>query len=289
MRIPWALIAVAKHRLAQFLALGAIIFAVTPRPDGEREIALTRAYLGRLERAESAKKGHASPAEVDERAIEDELLYREGLRIGFDKNDGVVKQRLIQKALFFAEELKGAADMPSDEELRRFYLLTRPTWKKPARHHLRQIFMKDESPLVALKKSLEDGTETEARALRLGASSPIPPELTLGEDELARTLGADFVAALASSQNARWIGPIRSAYGWHLVERLEDAPADVALFEEVKDRVREVYMTKRREDAVSAFLADAFHRYRVTIDGERVLAIAPQHRLAFRVEESGED
>ena len=53
--------------------------------------------------------------------------------------------------------------------------------------------------------------------------------------------------------------------------------------------MKEVYLTKRREDAVAEFLTKAFERYRVTIDGERIASIAPQHRLAFRVEESGED
>jgi hypothetical protein len=290
----------AKNRVLQFLVAGSVIFALTPRPESSRDIALTRENLGRLERAEASKRGNVGKGVVDERAIEDEVLYREGLRIGFDKNDSVVRQRLIQKVLFFAEELKGAADPPSEADLRSFYLDTRPTWKRSARHHFRLVFMKERAPLDALKRALDDGTIDRTRAFTMGDPCPVPREITASEDELARTLGAIFARELTLSYQARTLtsnetprshyqGPIPSAYGYHLIEAIDDVPAEIAPFEEVADRVREAYLVKRREDAVSEFLTDAFRRYRVTIDGERIESINPQRRLALRVEESGED
>jgi hypothetical protein len=280
-----------KNRAVQFLALGSLIFLLTPRPETSRDIALTRQYLGRLERAEAAKKGRAEESAVDERAIEDEVLYREGLRIGFDKNDAVVKQRLIQKVLFYAEELKGAAEPPSEADLRGFYLLTRPTWKRPAHHHFRQIFMKDRAPLEALEKRLNERSVDPSTAFKMGDPCPIPRELTAFEDDLKRTLGEAFVEelSLAKGSTSPYFGPIASAYGYHLIQALGDAPAEIAPFEEVEARVREVYLTKRREDAVNEFLVAAFRRYRVSIDGQPVTSISPQHRLSFRVDESGED
>jgi peptidyl-prolyl cis-trans isomerase C len=284
MGIKRGIASLARHRLVQFAALGSLIFALTPRDRASREIALTSAELDRLLRAEGSKRGHADAALVDERAIEDEVLYREGLRIGFDKSDAIIRQRLIQKVLFFAEELKGAGDPPSDDELRRFYALTEPTWRKAGLVHLRQIFMKKRAPLEALRPALE---RKEAVAFAKADAGPLPQDLTVTVDELARLFGADCVRDLEGG--SRILGPLQSAYGFHLIEVVDTVPGSIAPFEEVRDRVREVYLTKRREDAVSEYLKSAFSRYRVTIDGETVATISPVHRIAFRPVESAED
>jgi hypothetical protein len=45
-------------------------------------------------------------------------LYREALRLGLDVGDPIVRQRLIQKVLFVAEDLGGATRTPREAEPR---------------------------------------------------------------------------------------------------------------------------------------------------------------------------
>src|SRR5215472_690683 len=76
--------AIAHSRLAAFAAIGGLLFAVTPRPASTRDVEIDRASLRSLEAAEARRLGAArlSPEEasqVDARAIEDEILYREAL------------------------------------------------------------------------------------------------------------------------------------------------------------------------------------------------------------------
>ena len=103
---------VVRSRLVHFLLLGGLIFAVAPRPEPRRDIAFDTAAFDDLQRAQAQRLGvpvlEARDAEeVRTRAIEDEILYREALRLGFDKDDNVVRQRLVQKVLFLAEDLAG--------------------------------------------------------------------------------------------------------------------------------------------------------------------------------------
>src|SRR5579862_2136222 len=99
---------VARNRLLQFLVLGGLIFAVAPKPPSSSRINLTRTYLDTL-RANQAARVHAGAlsesegAEVDAKAFQDEVLYREALRLGLDQGDVLVRQHLIQKTLMLAE------------------------------------------------------------------------------------------------------------------------------------------------------------------------------------------
>jgi hypothetical protein len=280
------------NRVVQFLSLGALIFFIAPRQETSRDIVLTRETLDALERAQADKRGRVDALEVDERAIEDELLYREALRIGFDRNDPVVRQRLIQKVLFLAEELEGAADPPKDAELERFFASNRARWLKGARYHLRQVFLKDEVALEALAKRIETKEISDAELRRLGDPCPMPREIAATIEELAAWFGRDFAEQIArrgTSETARSTWIARSAFGSHLVTLEGIDPGRMAAFAEVKDRVREVYVTQRREDAIARYLEKAFGRYRVSVGGSRIASITPLRRLAFRTESSGED
>ena len=93
----------------------------------------------------------------------------------------------------------------------------------------------------------------------------------------------------ASSPQGEWIGPVPSAYGYHLVRVLSRTEARLPELPEVRNAVLEAFSLTRREKATSDFLEEAFHRYRVEIDGRRLTHFTPSHRTAFRGVASGED
>src|SRR5262245_9322683 len=100
----------ATHPLVRFLAIGAVIFALAPRRDDARHVAIDASTLGALEQAQAARDGVPALSderrrEVDARAIEDEVLYREGLRLALDRNDPLIRQRVIQKLLLLEEDM----------------------------------------------------------------------------------------------------------------------------------------------------------------------------------------
>jgi hypothetical protein len=264
------------HRLLQFALLGGGIFALAPSSKTSGTIELGRAHLAALTEAEARKPGRRTPdpQQIEERAIEDEILVREARRLGLDDNDAVVRQRLIQKMLYVAEELEGAADPPTPKELRGFFDSTREEWRRPERVQLRQIFARDPEALRS------DPPRPEA--------SPIPGELSETPSGLRAALGNEFalgVAELLPGQR----GLVRSAFGWHLVDVVSRSPEGPASFEDVESALRSVYLVRRRERAIARYLDQAFTRYRVTIEGRPVPSIHPGGRLAVRSESSAED
>jgi len=279
---------VAGSRLVQFLVIGAAIFAVAPRPKSAYDIEIKGERLAALHAARAQKSGGPdlggkADEEVDQRELEDEILYREGLRLGLDKNDGIVRQRVVQKVLFLAEELEGASTPANEEDLRAFFVANQTAWAVPARIHFRQVFAHDSSVFTTWAA----GSRTDDPPP--GEPSPVGAELDEGLDRVESTLGADFANAVAAAPEGEWVGPIRSPYGYHLVRVLSHAPPRLPELAEVRNRVVEAFSLTRREKATADFLEDAFRRYRVEIDGKRLTAFKPSRRTAFRSVQSGED
>ena len=278
---------IVKHRLFQFAVLGGLLFAVAPAATSPERIEVASARLAALRAAEAARTGGALPEakaeEVDQRAIEDEILYREGVRLGLDRNDGIVRQRVVQKVLFLAEEIGGASRPADEAALRAFFEANRDRWAKPEQTRFAQVYQHRREALAAWASGGQVGEPP------VGEASPVPAEMDAGRDRIASTLGTGFAEALASAPVGRWSGPIASAFGWHLVRVLERRAARPARLEEVRPAVVEAYGVFRRQEAVATFLKGAFSRYDVEIDGKRLDRFTPSQRVAFRPVASGED
>ena len=71
--------------------------------------------------------------------MREEVLYREALKLGLDRDDTVVRRRLQQKMEFVGDEL--AAAEPGEAELQAFLAANRDRFRAPERWSFRQVFM----------------------------------------------------------------------------------------------------------------------------------------------------
>ena len=275
------LAAIARHRLFQFAAIGGALFAIAPKPETPNKVSIQGERLGALRAAEAKRHGGSKLApekarEVDQRAIEDEILYREGVRLGLDRNDGIVRQRVAQKVLFLAEEVGGATRPASDAELRAFFEANRARWKLPERATFTQVYAHEAKDLA--------GDEPPE-----GEPSPVAREMKGSRAEIAQRLGAAFADAIAKAPEGAWSAPIASPYGFHRVRVTKREPAREATLDEVLAAVIEAERVHRKQEAIARFVKAAAARYQIEIDGKPVTGFEPSRRIAFRMEPSGED
>jgi len=285
---PSWLARLAGSRLAQFAILGGLIFAVTPHREADRDIAFDSATFAALEAAQTQRMGRAALAPGDAenvrtRAIEDEILYREALRLGFDRTDNVVRQRLIQKVLFLAEDLAGVSRAPTEAELRAFFDANRAQWTRPARVRLIHVYAgSGRRDWLAARRAevtaLERAAPGEPPAV--GDAFGLPRAVDATVDAVASQYGEPFAAAVFAMPTASWSEPLPSKFGWHLVKVLERREAGPAAFEDVRGELSLVHLVARKQRAARDFVRRAAERYRITIDGEPVLALPPSDRMA---------
>jgi peptidyl-prolyl cis-trans isomerase C len=288
---PWVRRALS-NRLVLFLAIGGLIFAFAPPGPLPSHITLSPAYLASLH-AERASREHVralesrAAEEVDARAVQDELLYREALRLGLDQGDLLLRQHLIQKTLILAEDLGGASRAPTDAELRTFYEETRSRWMRPGRVHFVHAFASTREGAERLEEPVR--TQSGAGAPSVGDAFPTSRDVRATLEKVRADFGTEFEAALASQPLLQWSDPIPSKYGWHLVKVLESEPAGPASFEEVKDRLVLDCSVARRQRAIQQFIDKAMSRYRVDLGGKPLSGLPPARRVGIRSEPSAED
>jgi hypothetical protein len=283
------------NRLVQFLSLGGLLFIVTPSSESPHHIDLRRQHIAALQAAQATRLGSdtlpaSQASEVEVRAIEDEVLYREALRLGLDQSDPLIRQHLIQKVLLLAEDLGGAGREPTEAELRLHFEETRERWVMPGEVRLIHIFASEPKALAALSPQLQAHEASAPEAIPpLGETFPLSRDVRSPRPRLAAEYGPEFTQAVWALPLGSWSEPVASRYGWHRVKVLSRTESRPATFEDVRLELVLDFAIARRKRVVSQFVARSFERYTLTVDGVPMPPPAPTGRLGIRTEASAED
>ncbi len=136
--------------LLHFLLIGLVLFGVyayTNRGrigiESPRQIVLSLDEL-RTMTAYFESQWHRPPTPQEFQAmvedkIKEEVLYREGLVMGLDKGDTIVKRRMAQKVQFLAEDV-AAAHEPSTAELKAWFEKNTEKFALPSRYSFRHVY-----------------------------------------------------------------------------------------------------------------------------------------------------
>jgi peptidyl-prolyl cis-trans isomerase C len=293
-----------REPLVHFAALGALLFAlwrlVQPSPgsqDGAASAATPAAAVSRTVNVtardvETLEAGFGAAwkrapdagelADLVEAFIGEELLFREGMALGLDRDDAMVRRRVIEKATMLARPSAPAAE-PTADELRRWYELYPHRFRQPGSASLEQLYFdarRHADPQAAARAALGRLAGQPAGApppAGVGDSFVLPGNLSgRSEMQLAHLFGAEFAAAVMAAPLARWHGPVRSTYGFHLVRVSRREQARMPPFAEVEKHVRADWLTTETR-GVRAAARNLSPRYRVELTG---LPEATRARLA---------
>ncbi len=256
-----------REPLVHFLLLGALLFAVYHYVQPERgagpsskQIQLTLDDLNQLNLYFQAQWRRPPTPEEFRRLVEDkvqeEVLYREALAMGLDKDDTIVKRRMAQKMQFLAEDV-AAAHQPTTAELKAWYEKNSNTFALPKRVSFRHVYF---SPDRRGQRAQDDANkalarlagEPEGSKLASSLADPFPFQEYYGDlssAQLAKDFGPGFARALFGLKSGAWQGPIESGYGWHLVFVDTAIPGRVPAFEEVEQDVKTAWLGNQKQEA----------------------------------------
>src|SRR5208282_6285844 len=133
-----------------FLLIGIAVFGVysyTHRGRGgfesSRQITLSLDELRQMD-TYFESQWHRQPTSAEFQAmvedkVREEVLYREALAMGLDKDDTIVKRRMAQKMQFLAEDV-AAAHEPSTAELKEWFAKNAGRFSLPGRVSFRHLY-----------------------------------------------------------------------------------------------------------------------------------------------------
>ncbi|MGD8417191.1 MAG: peptidylprolyl isomerase [Pseudomonadales bacterium] len=264
-----------KDPLTIFLLFGMLIF-VAQRflgggDAGDYRIDVTIGQQNRIMDQWQAQMGRPpTPDEARgllEQWLKEEILYREAKKLGLDRDDTIIRRRLAQKLTFLNEDLANA-DEPSPAELAAYFEAHAADYRIPDRFSFEHRYFSNDR---------RQDAEADARAALDDPDAAGDPFILQNRyvdrsaREIADLFGTGFARALSeldADQPDVWQGPVRSAYGWHLVRITGRAPARDPLLSEVSDAVRRDLRQARRVEANDRFYQSLRERYEVHLDAE---------------------
>jgi hypothetical protein len=187
--------------------------------------------------------------------VQQEILYRQGLALGLDKDDTIVKRRMAQKMEFLSEDV-AAAHEPTSDELRKWFAKNSRDFALPGRATFRHLFFGFDQ---RGQKAQTDADSTLVRIAGLPEDSPIAKSQAdpfmfqnyyadRAPEQLAKEFGPDFATAIFKLKTGSWQGPIESAYGWHVIWIESITPGRIPNFEEIEDDVKTAWLTDQKAE-----------------------------------------
>ncbi len=269
-----------REPLLHFALLGAAIFGayrlVAPPPSDAAEIVITADRIASIAAQFSASHGGRPPRQDELRSalnayVRDEMLYREGLALGLDRDDPVVRNRIRQKADLLSED--ALTPLPSDIELETYLAAHRAEFDIPARVSFRQIYIDPsrhrDGDLKTIVANLRLELTMGAQPATLGDRTLLPATMTDAlPREVEAAFGPGFARQLMAIDEVGWQGPLESSYGLHLVRithRGEPTPATLADAREVIAREWSRAQTVKLKEEFYQTLAG---RYTVRIEAD---------------------
>lgn len=233
-------------------------------------------------------------------ALDEQMLVREALLKGMHKRDTVVRQRLLRDAEFLGIEGDSAvkieavlamgmlesdevirrrliqllehsvaseisAQRPSEAALKQLHEQSPALTEMPARYSFRQRFYAKATQAEQALFSLHRGEQAAAGDVFL--SGDVFKELNVSE------INSLFGAGFWPEQDAglplyHWLGPVKSVYGWHLIQLQEFIPGTVKDFASVRAQLTSNWRREQQQRHWQLYVTALRERYRVLCNDE---------------------
>jgi hypothetical protein len=274
-----------KEPLLHFLLIGAALFLLygwrgnsVSVPGGQAgtpmaQIVVTRDALDQMNNL-FAKTWQRTPTEEEQKGlIEDivrnEIYYREAIAIGLDRDDEVLRRRLRQKMEFIFEDITSWAE-PTDEDLKAFIKKHREKYLADPQIAFRQVYIST----YKRGKAAESDARQALAELNQGANPDSVGDSTMLEADvrpsplwdIKKQFGDEFGKSLLELKSGEWAGPIRSAFGLHLVFVRERLGGRLPDLKEIHEAVKRDWMVDRQKELKDAAYAKIRERYTVTVE-----------------------
>lgn len=274
-----------RDPIFHLVVIGGLLFWVdgvfNAAGDKSHVIEINEARLAWLKSASEKATGHPPTDEMLSHLIDsyvqEEMLYREALALDMQREDLIVRRRLAQKMRFFVESVAHTA-APDEDELRSFYDERRELFRKPERFSFSHHYFSSDRRGSAREDAEEALVELQGMVAEPGsdagssfAGDPFMlPYHFAGQSsqETSRHFGDEFAAGLSKLPVGEWSGPVRSAYGWHLVRLTQKHESVVLPYEAVADKVLTQWQEQERLKANEKALAQLREKYQVVIAPE---------------------
>ena len=275
----------AKQPVIQFLLIGLLMFLVntfiiqakSSDDEDEYKVYLTSGDVNSM-REMWTSQWNRPPTKMElqgmiNQRVEETILFREAVKIGLNKNDNIIRQRMSQKLEFLSGDLV-KPDSATAQEVQDYFELNIEKYTTPENITLTQLFVNTKIHGDLLEN------EVNTRLSKLNRMDVSSPKVSSYGDqfslqtyfpdkpqmELAKLFGTEFAVKVFELETGKWVGPVNSQYGAHLVYVTYKNPAVVPEFETVQEMVVEDLQRERQIALNNLYIEGIMSRYEVIVE-----------------------
>ncbi len=265
--------------LGLIVAAAILIAKGPPTADASRRVVVTGADLLQ-QRAAFMRTWQREPTAEElrgglEQHIRQEVLYREALARGYDRDDLVVRRAMQQKMEFLAAS-QAMQEPPTEEEIEAFFALRQERYRLPAVLTFAHVYISPDQRGVEAEQHAIDllaklrSEDPDAAALA-SWGDPImlaPFYSDQSEREVSAAFGEIFAEAVVRLPVGEWQGPVSSGYGLHLVKVVRREESRVPDWREVSGRVISDMEFEAKAATRDQLYQEIAQNYEVVLDGQ---------------------
>ena len=271
---------ILKEPLIHFLGGALLVFGFfwatgTNRDPADYTIAIDQSNIDRL-RAGWIQNFRRPPTQQEldgliEQQIIEEIYYREALRLGLDRNDAVIRRRMFTKMRFLNNQ-DAAESEPSDVDLQNWMEQNPGKYSLSTHYDLEQIYLGQNGALDGpdIEKLLQDLNNGTAKPSDISKPISLPKNLTNADSAIiARQFGEQFPIQLNNLEAGKWVGPVSSGFGEHLINIAVKTPGKPAALNDVRQAVTNDWRAAQKEQSEKASLEQYRSQYEIRVAGRK--------------------
>ena len=274
--------ALLREPLLHFLLIGAALFFVFDQVgdpvEKDNRIVISKADLDILAGDWLRRTGRPpSPQQVEQQLrqyIREQVLSREAVNLGLDRDDVIIRRRLTQKMQYLFDDLILVPD-PTEAELNAFMSQHAERFTQPGTLSFRHIFLNPDSRGEAiqyqaqqlLRRLQESSAVVDTDEL---SDQSLLPSLIDNEtrQQISNLLGDEFADHVYRLPLNQWSGPVASGYGLHLVYVRTRTAARVLPLAEVRESVTSQWRTAKQKELNNLFYQGIKQGYEIILDDD---------------------
>jgi parvulin-like peptidyl-prolyl isomerase len=262
---------ILKEPLVHFLFIGASLFFIYAQVNdtvsqSDNKVYISKNQLNKIYSKWVDKTGKA-PNKLEKKRlldeyIEQEVLFKEAMAKGLDKNDHVIRKHLAKKMKFVFDD-NTVLQKPTNEELKNLYKKEISLFQSTQNISFNQIvFSKD-------TKNIEEEAKKLLKRLKSSKSSKVSTigkKVDLNKISVEKIFSKKFSNTIFNLELNRWQGPFKTKYGLHLVNIHSIIKTKAPSFEDMKNELEIKYTKQQLTQANKVFYKNLYKKYEIIID-----------------------
>jgi len=208
--------------------------------------------------------------------VREEVLYREALSLGMDKDDYLIRRRMIQKIEFINEDLTYNSQNITNQDVKDYYDKNLDDFKIEPNATFTHVYFSNDKNGINKAKQLAEKKLTVLNKNNVPFSDSVKhgdrflyhlnyvertPEFV--KSHFGAEMSEDIFNLVPDETN--WYGPFESQYGYHLVLLADKKDEEIPGIEEVSDSILQDLNYKLSSEAKEKSIKDIIDSYDVRI------------------------